>query len=127
MMAPLGVLSVGPAAPTTVVEEDVGGGPLGGHYQWVRQRLQPLLKKTLMVGSAAPITVAKEDINGGLPRGAAGGFGSAYHLCWRSHRWRHLTRYRDSDSIFLSKHVLILASDITYSSNSPSEVPILGS
>jgi hypothetical protein len=39
----LGVLSAGPVAATTEVEEDIDGGPLGGWYRQVRQWPPPKL------------------------------------------------------------------------------------
>jgi hypothetical protein len=85
---PLEALPVGPAAATTVFQEDVDGGPLealptgqvaatteveeninarhggGGCYQRIWQRPPPSLKKTSMVG---------------LLGGTTGGSGSGHH------------------------------------------------
>jgi hypothetical protein len=71
MADPLGALSIGPAASTTNVEEDVDGGPPGGRYRWVRHRPPLRLKKMSMVtplgalpaGLAVATTEVKENID----------------------------------------------------------------
>jgi hypothetical protein len=92
MVGPLGVLSAGPAAATTVVE-DVGAGPLGvlaagpaaattedgdvdGGPPW-----------GLLVAGLAATTTDVEDVDGGPPGGAGGRSGSGHHRSWRR-RWR---------------------------------------
>jgi hypothetical protein len=66
MVSPLGVLSVGPTATTTEVE-DVDGGPPGG------------------VLSAGPIaaTTEVEDVDGGPLGGDGGRSSSGHHQSWR--------------------------------------------
>jgi hypothetical protein len=69
---PWEVLPVSSAAPTIIVGEDVDGGPPGRCCGRAQQRSPPLLKETSMAG---PL------------EGAAGGSGSIHHCCWRRHRW----------------------------------------
>jgi hypothetical protein len=59
-----GVLPAGLTASTTNVEDDVDGGPPGVHCRWVRQCPPSRLKKTLMTGPLA---------------GAAGGSDGIHH------------------------------------------------
>jgi hypothetical protein len=74
MTAPLGVLSVGPTAATTVVGEDVDGGPPWGCWRWVQHRPPPWLEKVSMagllgvlpVGPTAATTIVVDYIDGGL-------------------------------------------------------------
>jgi hypothetical protein len=85
MAGPCGVLPASPTVATTVAEEDIDGGPLGGCYRRLRQ-WPPL--KLMEMSMAGPLGVA------------AGRSGSGYHHCWRSHRWWHLAPYRGLNSIF---------------------------
>jgi hypothetical protein len=77
MVGPLGALPAGPAAATTVVEEDVDDGPPGERCRLIQQRPPPRLKRTLMTGpwrvmsaglTASTIEV-EEDVDGGPPDG----------------------------------------------------------
>jgi hypothetical protein len=69
----VGVLPVDPTVVTTEVEEDVDGGPPGGHCRWVHQQPPLSLKRTSMVdplgalsvGPTAATTEVEDDVNGG--------------------------------------------------------------
>jgi hypothetical protein len=84
------VLTVGPTAATTEVE-DVDGGPPEGCWRQVRQQSPPKLKMS-MAGSlgvlaARPAAATTEvgDIDGGHPRG-----------CWRQVRQRPPSKWETS-------------------------------
>jgi hypothetical protein len=74
---PLGALSVGQAASTTKIEEDIDGEPPQGHCRRVRQHPPPMLKTTstadplvaLSAGPTVSSTEVEEDIHGSLPGG----------------------------------------------------------
>jgi hypothetical protein len=70
-----GVLPMGLIVSTTEVEEDVNGGPLGGHCWWVWLRPPPMLKMlsmagplgALLVGPTTSTAEVEEDVDGGPP------------------------------------------------------------
>jgi hypothetical protein len=97
MAGPLEVLPVDPAVATTLVEEEVDGGALGGCCQWVWQWPPLLLKKTLMVGplggvllagSIVATTVAKETSMADPLGGAFDGSDTSHHHCCGRRRWQ---------------------------------------
>jgi hypothetical protein len=81
-----GALPVGPTASNTEFEDDIDGGPPGGHCRWVWQRPPPRLKTSSMasplgalsVGAAVSTTEFVDDVDGAPLGGTAGVSGIAH-------------------------------------------------